>query len=383
MSKLRPRLCILEKGADGYGFHLHGEKGKTGQFIRLVEPNSPAESAGMLAGDRLAFVNGENVEDESHQQVVARIRATMGALELIVVDAETLELLKKHNLKCRKEFAREGIPLPSNESNHGDDAASRSSRDSTTTPPDNGDVSLARLSVSSKDSRPELRPRLCRMKKGSTGYGFNLHSDKNKPGQYIRAVDAASPAEKAGLRPQDKIIQVNGVGVQDMQHSEVVGAIKTGGGETSLLVVDAETEAFFKSCNVLPTEAHLTGPLPQPAVTNGGASQPVVNGTSVEEPKPKVSVSSSSSTASSNTSLPTASSNTSLPAAVSSAPPPAEVRVQVARAPEPSLKADSGEPGLDLGLSLAQAKEKARQKRAAKKAPQMDWSKRNELFSNL
>lgn len=150
MSKLRPRLCILEKGADGYGFHLHGEKGKTGQFIRLVEPNSPAESAGMLAGDRLAFVNGENVEDESHQQVVARIRATMGALELIVVDAETLELLKKHNLECRKEYAREGIPLPSNESNHGDDAASRSSRDSTTTPPDNVDVSLARLSVSSK-----------------------------------------------------------------------------------------------------------------------------------------------------------------------------------------------------------------------------------------
>ena len=59
-----------------------------------------------------------------------------------------------------------------------------------------------------QDSKPELRPRLCRMKKGSTGYGFNLHSDKNKPGQYIRAVDAASPAEKAGLRPQDKIIQV-------------------------------------------------------------------------------------------------------------------------------------------------------------------------------
>ncbi|XP_046887735.1 Na(+)/H(+) exchange regulatory cofactor NHE-RF1-like isoform X2 [Hypomesus transpacificus] len=224
------------------------------------------------------------------------------------------------------------------------------------------------------DSKPELRPRLCRMKKGSTGYGFNLHSDKNKPGQYIRAVDAASPAEKAGLRPQDKIIQVNGVAVQDMQHSEVVGAIKTGGAETSLLVVDAETEAFFKSCNVQPTEAHLTGPLPQPAVTNGGASKPVVNGAPVEEPKPKVSVSSSSSTTSSNTSL---------PAVVSSAPPPAEVRTQVARAPEPSLKAESGEPGLDLGLSLAQAKEKARQKRAAKKAPQMDWSKRNELFSNL
>lgn len=52
------------------------------------------------------------------------------------------------------------------------------------------------------------RPRLCHMKKGSGGYGFNLHSEKNKPGQFIRAVDEGSPAQRAGLRPQDKIIQV-------------------------------------------------------------------------------------------------------------------------------------------------------------------------------
>ncbi|MEQ2198886.1 hypothetical protein XENOCAPTIV_020252, partial [Xenoophorus captivus] len=47
------------------------------------------------------------------------------------------------------------------------------------------------------------------MMKGSGGYGFNLHSEKNKPGQYIRAVDNDSPAHKAGLRPQDKIIQLS------------------------------------------------------------------------------------------------------------------------------------------------------------------------------
>lgn len=55
----------------------------------------------------------------------------------------------------------------------------------------------------------ELRPRLCRMKKGPNGYGFNLHSDKNRPGQYVRAVDPDSPAEAAGLAPQDRIIEVS------------------------------------------------------------------------------------------------------------------------------------------------------------------------------
>lgn len=44
-----------------------------------------------------------------------------------------------------------------------------------------------------------------------------------------------------------------------MQHPEVVAAIKAGGDETTLLVVDVETEEFFKRCNVLPTEEHVTG----------------------------------------------------------------------------------------------------------------------------
>lgn len=109
---LRPRLCVLEKGENGYGFHLHGEKGKVGQFIRLVEPDSPSELSGLRAGDRLVFVNGERVETDNHQQVVARIRATAGNLELIVVDMDTDQLLNKYGLKCVKEFVTEGVPVP-------------------------------------------------------------------------------------------------------------------------------------------------------------------------------------------------------------------------------------------------------------------------------
>lgn len=47
--------------------------------------------------------------------------------------------------------------------------------------------------------------------------------------------------------------------VTGKQHSEVVAAIKAGGNETRLLVVDIETDKFFSRCNVLPTEEHLTG----------------------------------------------------------------------------------------------------------------------------
>lgn len=101
-----PRLCCLEKGPNGYGFHLHGEKGKVGQFIRLVEPSSPAERAGLLAGDRLVEVNGENVEKETHQQVVNRIRASLNAVRLLVVDPETDERLQKLGVQIREELIR-------------------------------------------------------------------------------------------------------------------------------------------------------------------------------------------------------------------------------------------------------------------------------------
>lgn len=160
--ELRPRLCVLEKGSDGYGFHLHGEKSKAGQFIRLVEPDSPAELSGLRAGDKLAFVNGESVEGESHQQVVSRIRAVTGKLELIVVDQETAEYLKKHHLSCRKEFVTDGVPTPEEQP---DTAAQESNGSSPAPAPDpapapapvphpapasNGDMGLDTLSLSSK-----------------------------------------------------------------------------------------------------------------------------------------------------------------------------------------------------------------------------------------
>lgn len=59
----------MTKAEDGYGFHLHGEKGKSGQYIRKVESGSPAEAAGLRAGDRVVAVNGVNVEKETHHQV--------------------------------------------------------------------------------------------------------------------------------------------------------------------------------------------------------------------------------------------------------------------------------------------------------------------------
>ncbi|XP_068584034.1 Na(+)/H(+) exchange regulatory cofactor NHE-RF1 [Cebidichthys violaceus] len=394
---LRPRLCTLEKGDNGYGFHLHGEKGKTGQFIRLVEPDSPAETSGLHAGDRLVFVNAEDVENESHQQVVSRIRATVGRLELVVVDPDTEQLLKKHNMKCLKEYVADGIPLPFDEEEEeaeaeevvveqdgvadgtvngdqrhghakGDEVKEEEERDgtpreSTPVPERNGEIHVhveKKLSINSEKEVlcAELRPRLCVIRRGPSGYGFNLHSERARPGQYIRAVDQDSPAERAGLLSKDRIVQVNGLSAEGKTHSEVVAAIKAGGKEVRLLVVDPDTDAFFRRCRVAPALDHLSGPLPEPVI-NGGMDEKV-NGRGAKEAErdSKLSVSPSPSNASSNASLTTPPTNT----------------------PPEGFIAD-GIPALNM--SLQQVKELAHQKRSNKRAPPMDWTKKNELFSNL
>ncbi|XP_061866693.1 Na(+)/H(+) exchange regulatory cofactor NHE-RF1 [Colius striatus] len=331
------RLCRLERGPDGYGFHLHGEKGKPGQFIRLVEAGSPAERSGLRAGDRLLEVDGENVERESHQQVVERIRAAAGTVSLLVVDSAAEEQLQKPG--------EPGTEPRSEPPASGGEAAPEPAEPAARKP-------------SSGGHREELRPRLCHIKKGPNGYGFNLHSDKSRPGQYIRAIDPESPAEAAGLAPQDRIIEVNGVCMEGKQHADVVAAIKAGGDETKLLVVDVPTDEFFKKCKVVPSEQHLAGPLPEP-VANGDIGKE--NGAESRSNSVSERPSSPGPLATSN-------------ASESNSEPDAQ---------EGDKRHSASGAVLDLDIPLAVAKERAHQKRTSKRAPQMDWSKKNELFSNL
>lgn len=98
------------------------------------------------------------------------------------------------------------------------------------------------------DGETTLVPRLCHIVRWPdfNGYGFNLHAEKGKAGQFIGKIDEGSPAEAAGLKQGDRIVEVNGVNIGNENHQQVVGRIKAGGEETLLLVVDAETDQYYK-----------------------------------------------------------------------------------------------------------------------------------------
>ena len=114
--------------------------------------------------------------------------------------------------------------------------------------------------------------RLCHLKKWPDfqGYGFNLHAEKGKAGQYIGKVDDNSPAETANLQPGDRIVEVNGVNIGNENHKQVVTRIKEGGDETKLLVLNEEEENYFKEKKIvvtgdLPSVKCFTTPVPRPS----------------------------------------------------------------------------------------------------------------------
>lgn len=105
------------------------------------------------------------------------------------------------------------------------------------------------------------------------GYGFNLHAEKSKTstanggtglpfsgGQFVGKVDRGSPAESAGLREGDRIVQVDGVDIEGETHLAVVARIKKGSAgddeatvdgaapisRCSLLVVDRRADTYYK-----------------------------------------------------------------------------------------------------------------------------------------
>ncbi|XP_040041805.2 NHERF family PDZ scaffold protein 2 [Gasterosteus aculeatus] len=416
-SELRPRLCFLTKGARGYGFHLQGERNRGGQFIRKVEPGSSAELGGLRPGDRVVEVNGENVENEKHYKVVERLREVPHRTKLLVVDSDTDDYLRACGLRCTEDLAIEmGTLSPRPSPGPTPSASPRENSPFTpklnqihflyphtaNSPAHKTSQEIKRYSVTSSTGpdtelqvhpSPEpaaglhLLPRLCHLVKGDHGYGFNLHSNRTKDGQFVRSVDPGSAAEGGGIRPGDKLVEVNGVNIEGLRHSEVVALIRAEGEKVSILVVDQETDQLFHRLGMRPNssqvkEVHLEGSATESAPNS---PSPTTDLPASDQPVMKITVTNSPTTSTSTKSLSDGSS-----ASVSSRSSITQSELSSSDMSFQVHDEDDGrvlDPFMDSGLrfspTAAEAKLKALAGRNKKRAPAMDWNKKHETFSNF
>ncbi|XP_007528729.2 Na(+)/H(+) exchange regulatory cofactor NHE-RF3 [Erinaceus europaeus] len=226
----QPRLCYLVKEGSSYGFSLKTVQGKKGVYMTDITPQGVAMKAGVLDDDHVIEVNGENVEDASHEQVVEKVKKSGSRIMFLLVDKDT----EKRNSEQKIQFKRET-------------------------------ASLKLL---------PHQPRIVAMKKGSNGYGFYLRAGPEQKGQIIKDIDPGSPAEEADLKNNDLVVAVNGQCVESLDHDSVVEMIRKGGEETSLLVVDKETDNIYKLARFSPFLYYQSQELPNGSVKEAPALIP-------------------------------------------------------------------------------------------------------------
>nr|XP_019945680.1 PREDICTED: Na(+)/H(+) exchange regulatory cofactor NHE-RF3 [Paralichthys olivaceus] len=204
----KPKLCHLLKSSSGYGFSIRSVKGEPGLFMTEVTPGDVADRAGVKANDRLLEINGESIEDYTHDQVVDKIRLAGSSIMFLLADEETDKHYKSKHMKIETWFATTKY-LPH-------------------------------------------KPRIINMTKGPDGYGFLLREEPNQRGHFIRDIDRGSPAERAALKDMDRLVAVDGQEMDSCTHEQVVEKIKQSGKDCCFLVVDKDTDQMYWQGRVSP-----------------------------------------------------------------------------------------------------------------------------------
>lgn len=219
----QPHLCYLVKELNSYGFSLKTTAGEKGLYIIDVAPQGPAAKAGVQSNDRLIEINGENVENDTHEGVVEKVRKSGNQVTFLLSNKETDQYYFRQNMPLTRDMANLKL-LP-------------------------------------------LKPRRIELEKTENGYGFYLKMEQNGKGHFVQDIDSSSSAAIAGLKEDDILVAVNGEPTANLDHNTVVEKIRQSGEKTTLLVVDEETDAMYKMAKISPCLYHHETLVPSPYKT--------------------------------------------------------------------------------------------------------------------
>ncbi|XP_062430724.1 Na(+)/H(+) exchange regulatory cofactor NHE-RF3 [Rhea pennata] len=262
---LKPRLVELQKETSGYGFYLRMEQNTGDHIIKDVDSGSPAAKAGLKDNDILVAVNGEQVEALDHEQVVEKIKQSEEKITLLVVDKETDTMYKLAQISPCTYYHKIQDPSP----------AKMEER------------------VELHTEQEVNKPRICKMVKGPSGFGFNLNVIKNKPGLFVSEIQNNGPADTAGLKDNDFLVEVNGVNVMNEPYEKVVTRVQDSGDELTLLVCSKDAYEYLqqqKSHTTASTVDPFYNAFEPPAYTENPPAEPERT-----SPEPRERASSSSS----------------------------------------------------------------------------------------
>ncbi|XP_076548234.1 disks large 1 tumor suppressor protein isoform X1 [Osmia lignaria lignaria] len=245
----------LIKGNKGLGFSIAGGignqhiPGDNGIYVTKIMEGGAAQVDGRLVvGDKLVAVRNalqgdKNLENVTHEEAVATLKATQDRVVLLVAKPETgivppppPPMASDNSLSPQPRKQNGSVSalennstLPySQESRH----ASSLALHGAATP----------RAVSQEDVSREVRTVV--LNKGSSGLGFNIVGGEDGEGIFISFILAGGPADLSGeLRRGDQILSVNGINLRTATHEEAAAALK-GTGQTVTIVVQYKPEDY-------------------------------------------------------------------------------------------------------------------------------------------
>uniref|UniRef100_A0A8C6NAQ4 Uncharacterized protein n=1 Tax=Melopsittacus undulatus TaxID=13146 RepID=A0A8C6NAQ4_MELUD len=344
----QPRLCYLVKEEKGYGFSLKTTEGQKGLFIVELSSQGAAAKAGVQNNDRLIEINGKNVENDTHEEVVEKVKKSENCVMFLLSNEETDHYYKSQKMVLSKESASlrllplkpRLIEIQAGENGYDhvikdvdaeSPAATAGLKDNDILVAVNGELvrgldhenvvgkikqSKAKNTLLVVDKETDAmyklvrkcklllrndnlshkiqlqlkwRKEVCKMVKGPSGFGFSLNMIKNKPGLFINEVKKHGPADTAGVENNDFLVEVNSVNVMNESYNKVVERIQDSGDRLTLLVCSKDAYKYFQDQNI-PITASMADPVydtsEPPAYTENHPSEPERNSS---EPRERVS----------------------------------------------------------------------------------------------
>lgn len=226
---------ILVKGNKGLGFSIAGGMGNqhipgdNGIFVTKIIDGGAAQMDGRLAvGDRLLGVNENNLENVTHDEAVAALKATLERVVLTVAKPSFTVSENRHGEpQVSSEYLQESAPpqhaLPSS------------------APPAGAQQQYVNMAP---DDEVPREARKVILKKGGSGLGFNIVGGEDGEGIFVSFILAGGPADLSGeLRKGDQLISVNGIDLRNATHEQAAAALK-GAGDTVEVVSQYRPEEY-------------------------------------------------------------------------------------------------------------------------------------------
>uniref|UniRef100_A0A8C2ZYZ8 NHERF family PDZ scaffold protein 4b n=1 Tax=Cyclopterus lumpus TaxID=8103 RepID=A0A8C2ZYZ8_CYCLU len=207
-----PRLCHISRDpASSLGINFTPVEGEKGRFSVSLVSGGAADKAGVCKGDRLVWMNGATVSDLTHSALSRMMKKCGDHITILVIDGES-----------EKNYTRQRMPiLP------------------TMAIPHNLPYRATKLHLVS----------------GPEGYGFLLRLEKAPSGHtfhVLREMDSGSPAERAGMRDGELLLEVNGESVESLMHEEIVDRVRLSGQQVSLTTITFQGLEFYTQLGLSP-----------------------------------------------------------------------------------------------------------------------------------